>query len=323
MTVFGWSDLDAPSWAREGADWPNRAASRFVRAAGLGWHVQDLGEGPPALLLHGTGAATHSWRDIAPLLAPEFRVIAPDLPGHGFTESPPKARMTLPGMATSLRGLLDALACEPALVVGHSAGAAVAVHLALEGLVTPQLIVGLNAALFPYRGVGARVLAPVARVLSRTSIAPLIVATRARDPANVDRLIRGTGSRLDAHGTDLYRRLVRKPSHVAAALAMMARWDLSRMGRDLARLDVPLLLLAGDRDEAVAPVESERAARRAPRGRCEAWPGLGHLAHEEQPEATARRIGAAFREAGEPGAFRGRNAPQPSASAPADPTRPP
>ena len=70
-----------------GRDWPNRAASRTVRAAGLNWHVQVMGSGPVLLLAHGTGAATHSWRGLAPLLAQHFTVVAPDLPGHGYTEA--------------------------------------------------------------------------------------------------------------------------------------------------------------------------------------------------------------------------------------------
>jgi magnesium chelatase accessory protein len=69
------------------------------------------------------------------------------------------------------------------------------------------------------------------------------------------------------------------------------------MAHDLRRLDVPLLLLTGDRDQAVEPRESERAARRALRARVVSMPGLGHLAHEEAPEATAHHIDAAFRAA--------------------------
>ncbi len=73
------------SWEKEGQDWPNREFSRFVDAAGLTWHVQVMGSGPAILLVHGTGAATHSWRDLAPLLARHFTVVAPDLPGGGGT----------------------------------------------------------------------------------------------------------------------------------------------------------------------------------------------------------------------------------------------
>ena len=57
-----------------------------------------MGDGPDLLLLHGSGAATHSWRDLAPLLARDFRVIAPDLPGHGFTETPGGDGLSLPGI---------------------------------------------------------------------------------------------------------------------------------------------------------------------------------------------------------------------------------
>ena len=79
-------------------DWPNRTASRYVEAGGLRWHVQSLGDtGPVILLLHGTGAATHSWAGLAPLLATRFRVVAPDLPGHGFSGAAVGAGMSLPG----------------------------------------------------------------------------------------------------------------------------------------------------------------------------------------------------------------------------------
>ncbi|MFZ4410973.1 MAG: alpha/beta fold hydrolase, partial [Paracraurococcus sp.] len=81
------------------ADWPNRPTSRLVAAGGLRWHVQVAGTGPVLLLVHGTGAATHSWRDLLPLLARHFTVVAPDLPGHGFTERPRAEGLSLPGMA--------------------------------------------------------------------------------------------------------------------------------------------------------------------------------------------------------------------------------
>jgi magnesium chelatase accessory protein len=102
---------DRPVWERDGRDWPNREASRFVRAAGLRWHVQVMGQGPALLLAHGTAATTHSWRALAPLLATRFTVVAPDLPGHGFTEAPPAVSLTVPGMACALAELLDTLTC--------------------------------------------------------------------------------------------------------------------------------------------------------------------------------------------------------------------
>ena len=78
----------APAWADLRPLWPNRESSRFVDCDGLRWHVQRAGRGPDLLLLHGTGSATHSWAGLLPRLATRFRVIAPDLPGHGFTPAP-------------------------------------------------------------------------------------------------------------------------------------------------------------------------------------------------------------------------------------------
>ena len=103
------------------------------------WHVQVMGSGPPLLLLHGTGAATHSWRDLMPMLAQDFTVIAPDLPGHGFTETPGGDGLSLRGMARELAALLGALGLQPALAVGHSAGAAIAIRMRLDGRLDGRL----------------------------------------------------------------------------------------------------------------------------------------------------------------------------------------
>src|SRR3954465_13439845 len=85
------------SWDRDGRDWPHREASRFIEAAGLRWHVQIMGQGPAALLLQGTGGSTHSFRDLAPLLARRFTVVMPDLPGHGLNATPaPSTRLPAP-----------------------------------------------------------------------------------------------------------------------------------------------------------------------------------------------------------------------------------
>jgi magnesium chelatase accessory protein len=70
----------------EEAAWPNHHLSRYVRAAGLRWHVQVAGDGPDMLLVHGTAASTHSWRDLMPIFSQRHRVLAVDLPGHGFTD---------------------------------------------------------------------------------------------------------------------------------------------------------------------------------------------------------------------------------------------
>src|SRR5262245_24106568 len=214
------------SWDVDGVGWPNREASRFVDAAGYRWHVQVLGRGPVALLAHGTGAATHSWRTIAPLLSDRFTVVAPDLPGHGFTASPASSRLSLSGMARDLSALCRTLNVEPAIAVGHSAGAAILARMAVDGLIDPKLTVSLNGAFLPLGGVAAQLLSPLAKAMTFNPFVPRFFAWRGRDPAAVHRLIAGTGSTIDTEGERYYGKLVGNPDHVAAALQMMANWDL-------------------------------------------------------------------------------------------------
>jgi magnesium chelatase accessory protein len=279
------SALSGPlDWQRDGRHWPHRAFSRFVAAGGLRWHVQVMGEGPPLLLLHGTAAASLSWREVAPLLARRFTVVVPDLPGHGFTEPMQAAHVSLPGFAQALGALVEALELPPALVVGHSAGAAIAARMCLDGRVAPHGLVSVNGALLPPEGWAGLFFLPTARLLTWNPLIPHLVSWRAGDSSAIARLIESTGSTLDAEGAALYQRLVRSPQHVAGILAMMARWDLRPLRDDLPRLRLPLLLVVGEADRTVSPLESRRLQQLVPDAARVGLPGLGHLAHEEAPE---------------------------------------
>lgn len=277
-------------WSRDGGDWPNREASAFVEAAGIRWHVQRMGEGPPLLLLHGTGAATHSWRGMMPILARQFAVIAPDLPGHGFTGSPPAHRLSLPGMATDVSQLLRVLDIKPDIMVGHSAGAAIFARMCLDGKIAPRLLVSLNGAFMPFGGVANQLLSPLTQLLVMNPLVPRLFAWQASTAGAVERLIQNTGSTIDAQGIALYRRLVRSPAHVAAALQMMANWRLQPLLHDLPRLTTNLLLVAADNDRSISPDVARRVREIVPQATIEHLRGLGHLAHEERPRLVADLI---------------------------------
>lgn len=286
--------MNAPDWGRDGLDWPNRTASCFVESGGLRWHVQRMGQGPVLLLLHGTGAANHSWRDVMPALAREFTVIAPDLPGHGFTAAAPTALRSLPGMASGVSRLLADLGVAPQAIVGHSAGAAISARMALDGAPGLQRLVWIAGALQPFAGVVGRVAAPMARLLARSAL-PRLAAWRAREGGAVQRLIDATGSRLDERGVAAYRTVLCHPSHVAGALALMGGWDLAPLSRALPRLRLPVLLLHGENDRTVPPSQSDEVAARLPLARVVRLPGLGHLAHEERPGAVVQHVREACR----------------------------
>jgi len=279
------------SWERDGRDWPNREASRFVAAGGLRWHVQQLGRGPLLLLLHGTGAATHSWAGLAPRLARHFTVVAPDLPGHGFSETPAFHRLSLPEMANGIARLLQVLGAGlPALAVGHSAGAAILIRMALDRRINPAAIISLNGALLPFHGLAGRIFPPMAKLLFLNPFVPQLFAWEAGDRRKVRQLLASTGSSLDDSGVEFYTRLFRSPGHVAGALGMMANWDLDRFSRDLPRLENPLYLVTGTDDGTVPPESATTVAKRVPSARVINLPDLGHLAHEEAPDQVAGLI---------------------------------
>ncbi len=278
-------DLD---WERDGADWPNRAHSRFLRAGRLDWHVQVAGSGPVLLLLHGTGGSTHTWAAMLPDLARDFTVVAPDLPGHGFTATPAPYGLSLAGMEESVAGLLTALKLSPALGIGHSAGAAILALMALDGPGVFRALVSINGAFVPFGGVAGRVFSPLAKLMTMTPFTARLFASQHNDPVVIGRLLRGTGSSLDARSRELYRRLVASPRHVAGALGMMANWDLRALERRLPRLDVPLTLVTCAGDRTVPPRQARDLAARVPQAHVEALPWGGHLGHEERPaEITA------------------------------------
>lgn len=277
-------------WEREKATWPNHELSRFVEAAGIRWHVQQGGRGPPLLLVHGTGASTHSWRDVLPLLGAHYTVLAADLPGHGFTAAAGGSRSSIAGMSESMAGLLAALQFDPLYCVGHSAGAVILCRMALDGQIKPRVIISLNGAFVPLGGTAGIVFSPLAKLLARSSLLPRLLARRAGNPASVARVLDSTGSRVDAKGLDLYTRLVRNPKHLEGALGMMGNWDLRSFARDLPRLTTPLVLLAAENDRTVPPHQAFEIKQRLANASVCTLPGLGHLAHEEQPGFVTEKI---------------------------------
>ena len=273
-------------WAKDGRDWPNHVASRFVEAAGMRWHVQVMGEGPALLLLHGTGAATHSWRDVMPKLAANYTVVAVDLPGHAFTQPPSKNSLSLPGMAAAVASLLRALNVSPVRAVGHSAGAAVLVRMAVERLFAPQDIISFNGAFFPVTGVAGQFFSPLAKTFANATLVQKLFAKMA-DRKAVERLLRDTGSNIDAEGITLYQQLFSNEGHIAGTLGMMAAWDLHWVPQDLKNLPVPMTLVFASGDRTIPPARAAEAAKLVPRSSLIEIKGLGHLAHEEDPTGAA------------------------------------
>lgn len=253
-----------------------------MEAGGQRWHVQLFGSGPPLLLVHGTGGATHSWRDLAPRLASRFTVIAPDLPGHGFTTAPRTDLLSLDGMASELGTLLDALGVAPVIGVGHGAGMAILLRLALDRPDSFQALVGVNGALTPPRRHLWTLLAPAASVSSRSLFVDGLGSKLASGSIE-ESLLRSMGSYMSPEQTAIYSTFLRSRRHMGAVTTMFANWDAARLQRDIAHLTMPVTLAVALNDPWVPARVADRLASRFQNVRIVEVGDCGHLAHEEKP----------------------------------------
>jgi magnesium chelatase accessory protein len=270
------------------ADWPNRAHARRIAVRPHDWCVVETGTGPDLLLLHGAGGSGHSFRALLPLLSPHYRCIVPDLPGQGFTRHGARLRLGLDAMAEDLAALARAEGWRPSAILGHSAGAAIALRMAEAG--AAPAVIGINAALGLFDGLAGVLFPAMARALTLVPFLPSGIARLWGSPERVDQLLASTGSRIDAAGAAQYLRLVRDPGHVEGTLGMMAAWRLQGLIGRLPDIRVPTLLVAGSADRTVPARVSRAAAARMPAADYVELQGLGHLAHEEAPDRVAAAI---------------------------------
>ncbi|MEL6919777.1 MAG: alpha/beta fold hydrolase BchO [Pseudomonadota bacterium] len=286
-------DVDAPSDFNDIKDrWPLSDSSRFVRCGSINWHVQQLGDEADEhlLLVHGTGGSTHSMAPLAQSLADRFHVTMTDLPGHGFTRGEANRHYTLPGMARALSTLVSSLEVTPVIAVGHSAGVAILLQIALENELPLKGIVGINAALQPIEG--NAIFSPLAKALFVNPFVPSAVAWQARYTNLARTLLKNTGSPLEKVDVDAYGVLLNKSSHIGGALGMMANWDLKPLRQRLPELTIPVELIVADDDKMVPARVSREASSEAEPVGLFATPSGGHLVHEIQPDIIAKRVDA-------------------------------
>ncbi|MEM1439100.1 MAG: alpha/beta fold hydrolase BchO [Pseudomonadota bacterium] len=272
-------------------DWPGARFSRHIDAGGLRWHVQIEGRGASILFLHGAGASAHSFRPLIAALADTYTGIAVDLPGHGYTTAFAQGAYTLRRTARAIGDLLDALEVSPTLIVGHSAGAAIALQWLLDqpADARPPLL-AINPALRPFGGVAGFAFPVMARLAAASGSLPQYLARRAGDRRQVERLLHGTGSRVPETMLDAYQSLMQKPGHVQAVLSMMAGWQLEQMVRAVRALDPTMHVVLGGRDRAVPPARTTSTVAGLANTTITELMTFGHLVHEEAPELIAELL---------------------------------
>jgi magnesium chelatase accessory protein len=268
-------------------DWPYRDQGRMIRHAPHDWWVIDAGTGPTIILLHGAGGSTHSFRNLLPLLTPHYRCIVIDLPGQGFTRAGTR-RFNLDAMAADLTSLITAQGWNTPAIIGHSAGAAIALRIA--ELIPLKTVIGINAALGTFEGLAGLLFPALAKGFALIPFLPAGIARLWGNAARVDQLLNATGSHIDTAGRAQYLHLVKSPAHVDGTLGMMSQWNLTPLVARLKDLQTPTLLLTGAADTTVPPRVSQSVAHRMPRATTIDLPKLGHLAHEEAAGQVAEVI---------------------------------
>ncbi len=274
-------------------DWPHAEQSQRIYSAPHRWHIQQMGQGPLILLLHGVGGSTHSFAGLMQILAKTHSVIACDLPGHGYTQLGARHRSGLDHVSEDIANLCVQEGWKPDAIVGHSAGCAVALRLA-QTLASPRgqtpKVIGLNAALDSFDGIAGALFPVLAKALATLPFTARVFSGIAGNSARVQSLIGSTGSKLEAAELSRYISLVADKDHVDGALLMMAQWSLDGLLSDLPDVSNCCLLITAQNDATVPERVSQTAAKRLLNASHLSLPDLGHLAHEEDPALIAHHI---------------------------------
>lgn len=275
------------------------ADSRFVDIDGTTIHYREAGS-PDApitfILLHGFGASTHSWRDQMPALAERGRVIAFDRPAFGLTERPMPGEWdgtnpySIEANAEQVIGLMDELGVKKAVLVGHSAGGAVAAVTAARHPDRTQGLVLEAPAVYEARSTPAAVSA-VMRSPQMRRVGPRLVRRIAG--AGSDDFVRSAYFRSDFATPGLlagYRLPLQAENWDRALWELVAAPRPESPSAALPMITAPTLVVAGRQDTFVSYENSKRAAEAIDGAQLVTFERTGHLPHEEDPEAFANAV---------------------------------
>jgi pimeloyl-ACP methyl ester carboxylesterase len=247
---------------------------------------RDEGAGEVLLLIHGIGGSSNSWSGVIPLLAKKYRVIAPDLLGHGESDKP-RGDYSVGAFAVLLRDLLDALDIPRVTVVGHSLGGGIAMQFAHQHRQYCERIVLISSG-----GFGGDV-GRVLRLLSLPGselVLPVIASRPAVLAGNAVRALMGSSDRFKAHPSLSNRDNRQAFLRTLRSVVDFRGQAVSALNRLCFHGVLPALIISGDQDR-VIPVEHAHAAHRTmPNSRLHIMSGVQHHPPTERPEAVVRLI---------------------------------
>ena len=267
------------------------ADSRFIEIGSLTVHYKMAGEDQPVLvLLHGFLASTFSWREVMGPLAEGGTAISFDRPAFGLTERP------MPGtwsgrspydpeaQADLTVSLLDALAVDQAVLVGHSAGGPIAVLTALRYPERVKALVLVAPALHT-GGMISHWITAILRTPQMRRLGPLFMRSVERWGADLGRAAWHDPSRLTPELWEGYRKPLRAENWDRALWEFVLASRPLDLEKRLTEIQVPVLVITGDDDRVVPTEQSVRLADEVPGAQLVVLSNCGHVPQEECPEA--------------------------------------
>src|SRR5215212_9172852 len=271
---------------------PHMNLWRFVmllRINDITLNVEQSGTGRPLVLLHGFTGSAATWRPLITTLPPHFRTIAPDLIGHGRSDSPLNAdRYRMEHCVADLLALLDVLEIERADVLGYSMGGRVALQLAaaaperVGALVLESSSPGIADAAERQARVAAD--AALADLIARDGLAAFVQYWE-RLPLFASQAALPEETRARLHT----QRMRNNPLGLANSLRGMGTGQQKSLWDQLDVLDARTLLIAGELDTKYRALAHQMVAR-LPNARALIVPSAGHAVHLEQPQAFAKNV---------------------------------
>ena len=248
----------------------------------------DEGDGPPLILLHGIPTSSLLWRNVIPDLAQTRRVIAPDMLNYGRSDKPLRADVSIAAQARILVGLMDALGLSRVDLAAHDIGGGVAQIVAVRHPERVNRLILASAICFDSWPI------PEFEPLQEDG-AEAGMSLKAFDAMLRDFLPQGVAAEdgLSSEATEIMLHPWANEAGKAALFRNFRRLNpeyTMAVARELETLDLPTLVLWGDKDPFQKPAYAQRLADTIPCARVAWITGAAHWIMEEQPQAVAAEI---------------------------------
>ncbi|HJZ80946.1 MAG TPA: alpha/beta hydrolase [Pyrinomonadaceae bacterium] len=264
----------------------NAEYSWFTSVDGVRIHYQEAGseEAPAMILIHGFISSNLIWSNtLLPLANAGFRVIAPDLPGYGYSDKPAGADYTIASQAAAVIRLMDRLEIEKAIVVGASYGGAVAAMMALDFPERVQKLVLVGTV--SNDDATRKMLLRISRFpVVGDIVTPLFLGSRWVLRKRMQSMYRRMGKPINERMIAARHHLLATANTHRAMIRTARHWSANRIEREASLIRNPTLLVWGDQDDHI-PLDQAIRLRDAIRdARLIVFRNCGHLPPAEYPE---------------------------------------